>query len=258
MKQLSAIVLILVLICLNACAPTESVETALLRVGMDARIGRPLVYATGEQGFAGFEVDICKYVADKLERKLEIVNADWPQLPTLLRKKKVDLVLSAIERPLDGDPPEDLAFTAHYYTAYQQLTVLKSDDYSYNLSDLKEKKLGVVQGAVGVLLIEELNRLKNTNIELVTYETPEAVFQALKNKELAAALTERAFASWYAWKDDDLKLTGEPITNEIPYVGLVHQENSQLLSQINKILQSAREDQAFRDIFDTWHVSIKR
>lgn len=251
----------ILLILLSACpSQSENSDTVLLKVAMDARIGKPFVYSLGQEGgFGGFEVDVCQYLANKLGRKLEIVNTPWDKLPESLHKKKVDLVLNAIERPLDGgSAPQDLAFTAHYYTAYQQLTVSSKDEFTYNLSDLKGKKLGVVKDSIGVLLIQELNRLKQSKIQLLTYDSPEQVFDALRKKELAAALTERAIASWFAWKDEALRLTGEPITDEIPYVGLVHQDNSQLLSEINRILQEARKDTEFLALYDKWHVSIKR
>lgn len=225
---------------------------------MDSRVGIPLVYKIAEGQFGGFEVEIGHYLGQKLHRKVQIVDVDWDKLEETVRKKKADLALNAIEKPLDNAIPAGLAYTAHYYTAFQQLAVHAEDKFTYNLSDLKGKKVGVVTDSVGALLLQELNRLKHAEIQIVTYDTPAAVFKALVGKEVMATLTERAFASWYSWKDKEVRLTGEPITSEIPYVGMVRADNSELLEHINAILLDVGKDPDFRAIFDKWHVGIKR
>lgn len=243
---------------LSACSSKPLDQVPPLKIAMDPHIGVPFAYKTADDQYGGFEVELAHYIAKKLNRELQIIEVDWDQLQTTVRKKKAELALSAIERPMDNVVPEGLAYTAHYYTAFQQLAVRTEDKFTYNLSDLKKKKVGVVDASVGALLLLELNRIKHSEIEIMTFETPEAVIEALIQKKIAASLTERAVASWYSWKNKEIRLTGEPISSEIPYVGLVSSDNSELLQEINRILQTAGEDPEFRAIFDKWHVSIQR
>ncbi len=243
---------------LSACAPRAVDATKALVVAVDPAIGSPFVYQAATEQYGGFEVDLCKYLAEKLERPLKIRSGQWGELPEMVRRKKVDLVLNAIEKPVTGDAPKDLSFTEPYYTAYQKLAVHNEDNYTYNLSDLKAKKVGVVLNSIGALLLQELNRLKKSEIGIVTYTTPDELFAALANKEVTATLTERAVASWYAWKIKQIKLTGDAITTPLPYVALVRTDNAELLASVNTILKTAGQDPAFQAIFDKWHVSIKR
>jgi len=246
---------------LSACPdkPPSEQPSPELKVAMDPKIGVPFVRQIGEDQYGGFEVDILKYLADKLKRELKIQATDWETLPEQVRKKRVDLALNAIEKPLAAeDTPSDLAYTEHYYTAFQKLAVHESDDFTYNLSDLKSKKVGVVEGSVGALLLQELNQLKDVGIQIEIFATPEAAFNSLENKEITATLTERSVASWLSWQRNKVKLTGEPIGPEVPYVGLVHADNPLLLNAINKILKAGREDPEFQAIFDKWHVSIRQ
>ncbi len=240
------------------CTPTTETAVKPLRVGMDPAIGRPFVYEATEKTYGGFEVELSQYIADKLERPLEIQAHRWNELPTLVQRKKIDLALSAIEKPEKAPAPDKLAFTPAYYTAYQKLSVHNSDNFTYNLSDLNNKKVGVVLNSVGALLLTELNKIKKAGIKIQTFPTPEAVFEALSKKEITAALTERAVASWYAWKHKNVKLTGDAITTPLPYVGLLNQESEALKKDIEAVFKAARQDPEFQAIFDKWHVSIKK
>ncbi len=225
---------------------------------MDPEIGAPYVYSPKEGQYGGFEVEIAEYLAQKLKRQLKITPQPWKNLATSVQKKQVDIAISAIEKPAKGQEPKDLIATEHYYTAYQQLAVPKKDKFTYNLSDLKGKNVAVVENSVAQLLLQELNKLKQAKIQVLRYSSPQDVFKALSTGKAKAALTERAFAGWFVWREKSLRLTGEPITHETPYVGLMHAEQSQLKQEIDQILKQGLKDPVFKKIFDKWHVSIRR
>lgn len=233
-----------------------------LKVGMDPAIGFPFIYRLEENNkWGGFEYEIADYISRETAHELNIVEVRWEKLLESVAKGEIDLALNAIEKPASPENmelPENIAFTEHYYTAYQKLTVPTSDTFTYGLSDLKGKKVGVIDSSVSQVLLETLNQLKNTNIEVVTFPKPEPLFEALKTKKLNATLTERALASWFSWKSEVIKLTGDPITSAIPYVGVVRKDNKALLSKVNKVLNDAKKDPDFQNIFNKWHVSIKQ
>lgn len=263
MRALLSSGLCALLLMLSACPAAQNTAEgpAPLKVAMDPSLGSPFVYRIGETADAswkGFEVDILHYLAQQLERPLAIEATQWERLAERVQKKEVDLALNAIEKPLSSTLPEQLAYSEHYYTSFQKLAVHTSDNYTYNLSDLKGKAVGVVKDSVGELMLQELNKSKEAGIQIKGFDTPEAAFASLSAKEISATLTERAVASWLSWKKDTVKLTGEPIGAEVPYVALLHSDSSQLLSDINRILKQARNEPDFQAIFDKWHVSIKQ
>lgn len=241
---------------LSGCPAQEPQGPAPLRVAMDPRIGLPFIQQANKDQYGGFEVEVCQYLADKLKRPLQIIPARWNDLPELVRKGKAELALNAIEKP--AHPIAGLNSTEHYYTAYQQLAVRKQDKFTYGLGDLKNKRVGVVEGSVAQLFLEELNRLKKAGVQIRAYATPELAFEGLAKGNLNAALTERAFAGWFSWKGAKIRLTGEPISGETPYVGLLRADQTELKHRLDQALKQAFKDPAFRRIFDKWHVSIKR
>jgi len=234
---------------------------------MDPNIGKPFIYkleptakTASSDNYGGFEFEIVRYLARKLNKKLEIKELAWEKLLESVSKKEVDLALNAIEKPEANNPqlPAGLLFTEHYYTAYQQLVVRKADTFTYNLSDLKGKKVGVIRDSVSQILLDDLNRLKEAGIGVQAYDEPETLFQDLAQSRLNGVLSERALAGWYLWTVPGLRLTGEPITPETPYVGVVQAENKELLEQINQVMRKALKDPVFMKIFSKWHVSIRR
>lgn len=262
-RLLAALLTALLLTLLAGCPPKQpdpATLAARLSVGLDPNIGRPFVYKiqTAEK-YGGFEYEILKYLAKKLGKKLEVKEIAWEKLLESVSRKEVDLALNAIEKPqANTNLPPHLAFSEHYYTAFQQLTVRKSDKFTYNLSDLRKKKIGVIAESVSQVLLDDLNRLKDAGIQVQPYDDPDTLFQDLGQSRLNAVLSERALASWYQSKVPGLRLTGEPITPETPYVGVVHSENVELLKQLNLALKAARKDPAFMKIFSKWHMSIRR
>lgn len=245
-------------LCVILTACSSQLESNVLKVAMAPDIGSPYVYSPKEEQYGGFEVEIAEYLAQKLKRPLKIIPMPWKQLASSIQKKQADIAISAIEKPGKGLEPKELIATEHYYTAYQQLAVPKKDKFTYNLSDLKGKKVAVVEHSVSQLLLEELNKLKQAKIQILSYSNPQEVFNTLKTGKAQAALTERAFAGWFVWREKNLRLTGEPITQETPYVGLMHKDQGQLKQEIDQILKQGFKDPAFKKIFDKWHVSIRR
>jgi polar amino acid transport system substrate-binding protein len=253
----------LLLFLLAACAPKPDPATQadVLTVGFDPNLGRPFVYKIEtEQKYGGFEYEILGYLAQKLHKKLEVKEISWEKLMESVARKEVDLALNAIEKPQanTANLPPELRFTEHYYTAFQQLTVHKNDNFTYSLSDLRKKKVGVIAESVSQVLLDDLNRLKEAGIQVKAYDDPQLMFKDLGQSKLNAVLSERALASWYKSQVPGLRLAGEPITPETPYVGVVHSDNQELLKQLNIALKAARKDPIFMKIFSKWHMTVRR
>ncbi len=249
-------------ILLTGCpaAKTDGEKIPVLKVGMDPVIGAPFIYKATPDTYGGFEYDIAQYLAEQLGYQLQVVETPWDQLFKRVATHKIDMALNAIEKPSGsglGQLPPNLSFSTHYYTAFQQLVVPHKDTFTYNLSDLKNKPVGVVKDSIGEVLLTDLNRLKQAAIQVRPYPTPEALFAALQSGKIKATLTERALAGWEVSQHKDLKLTGEKITQDIPYVAVVPQDNPELLNKINQTLEKARKDKAFLAIFSKWGVSMR-
>lgn len=240
--------------------PTDSPtppSTTVLKVGMDPHLGLPFIQKTmrGQQvSYGGFEVDVIQFLAHKLKRQIQIVEVPWDKLLEAVQTGQVELALNALEKPINANVYPDVRYSSHYYSSFQQLVILKQDNFTYNLSDLKSKAIGVVKNSTAEALLKELNPLKKANMDIRRFPDPSALFAALVQRKVKAALADRAVAQWYKWKYPVLKLTGDRIL-ESPFIIAIHQSQSELLKQINQQLQQNARKPDFISIFVRWHLS---
>lgn len=237
---------------LDALKKIES--TRKLRVAVDANTGFPFVHFNRDiEAYGGFEYDVAEYIAQKFNAKLEILPTSWEELLPVLKEGKADIVLNGIEEPEKHDKKSNFLFSKPYYVSHQQIMVPKSDNFTYNLSDLDKKKVGVIQSSAASAMLDELNRLKGTKISLIHYPKPEPMFSALGEGDIDALLTERAIGSWFSWQNEKVKNTGEKIL-EHSYVVAMRETDTRLFRRLNYILEQAPEDKAFKAIEKKWHL----
>ena len=72
-------------------------EPKPLRWGTDPTGGAPFVYQDAVGNYTGFEWDFAAYLAKKLGRTSAMVAGDWSNLPQLLDKDTIDVVLNGYE-----------------------------------------------------------------------------------------------------------------------------------------------------------------
>ncbi|WP_314010714.1 ABC transporter permease subunit [Pseudostreptobacillus hongkongensis] len=126
-------------------------DTDVLRVGMEAGYA-PFNWfqntdANGavkiESGYAGgYDVEIAKLIAKKLNKKLEIIQSDWDSLlGPALNSDKIDLVIAGMSPTKERR--ENLEFTSPYYESDLVVVVRKDSKYinAKKLDDLKGAKI---------------------------------------------------------------------------------------------------------------------
>lgn len=237
-------------------SPTLPIAT-VLKVGMDPHLGLPFIQKitrAQQVSYGGFEVDVIQFLAQKLKRQIQIVEVPWDKLLEAVQTGQVDMALNALEKPIKANIYPDVRYSSHYYSSFQQLVILKQDNFTYNLSDLKGKSIGVVKNSTAEALLKELNPLKKANMDIRRFPDPSTLFSALVQRKIKAVLADRAVAQWYKWKYPVLKLTGDRIL-ESPFVIAIHQNQSELLKQINQQLKENARKPDFISIFVRWHLS---
>src|SRR5262249_13275642 len=111
--------------------PTELENS--LRWGGDATGGAPYIYdKNGRQ--VGFESDLAKCLAKQLDMQSSFVQGAWDQLPRLLDRKNIDIVLNGYEWSTKRD--ELWASTIPYYSYSLDLIVHSDNDSIKTWEDL--------------------------------------------------------------------------------------------------------------------------
>ena len=113
-------------------------------------------------GYAGgYDVEIAKIIADKLDMKLEIVPSDWDSLlGPAVNSGKVDLVIAGMS-PTD-ERKKSLDFTKSYYDS-DIVVVVKKDGKFKDAKTLNDFKGARITGQLNTIhydLINQLNGVK--------------------------------------------------------------------------------------------------
>jgi polar amino acid transport system substrate-binding protein len=79
-----------------------------------AAITEPFSFVDGSRKIAGFDIELAQYVAQKLGKKLEVVNMDFGALIPALLSGKVDMIAACIT--VTQERAQKVLFTEPYYT----------------------------------------------------------------------------------------------------------------------------------------------
>jgi polar amino acid transport system substrate-binding protein len=85
----------------------------VLKLGT-AAVTEPFSFVDGTQKVVGFDIELAQYVAQKLGRKLEIVNMDFSAMIPALISGKVDMIAACIT--VTQERSQRVLFSAPYYT----------------------------------------------------------------------------------------------------------------------------------------------
>ncbi|MDR1628844.1 MAG: transporter substrate-binding domain-containing protein [Oscillospiraceae bacterium] len=242
---------------------TQGAKKEQLRVGLECAYapfnwtqldsGNGAVKIDGQSSAyaAGYDIEIAKIIAEKLDRELVIVKTSWDGLIPAVQSGVIDLVIAGMspteERKLEID------FTNSYYTS-KHVIIVNADGALANatgLADFAGKKITGQLGTVHYDLIDQIEGVKKETamedfaamrialesgvIDGYVSEYPEGLSAELANSKFKMIVFEDG-------KGFDVK----PEDKEIA-VGL--KKGSELVDQINTILAgiTAEQRQTFMD-----------
>jgi polar amino acid transport system substrate-binding protein len=223
-------------------------QTGVLRVGMDASYPpfEEIDETTGE--LRGYDVELAREIGRRLDLEVQFVNIGFDGLYDALIAKKVDAVISAL--PYDPLRTQDVFYTVSYFNAGLVLVVGEDEAEIESVDDLSGRTLGVEWGsesdAQGRRLVKRLDGLT-----LHSYPTPLDTLWGLKNGEVEAVLVDAVSAHHFIKHEGAVKIVGEPMTDE-SYVIAVGPTSTELLSVLNAVLLTLRDDGTLIRLRDKW------
>lgn len=178
---------------------------------------------TGDNSFAGFDVDVAKYVAKELgvhPGNITFVEAKSAERETLLEQGKVDLVAATYS--ISDSRKQKVDFAGPYFVAGQSLLVRKTTSditgpESLNQSDWR---LCSVQGSTPA---EKVKQSYAKNVTLRVFPSYSECLLALENTEdpVDAITTDDVILAGYAAaQPEKFKLVGKPFSQERYGIGL--------------------------------------
>ena len=262
MKKIFAIVLAVMMCMMSACACAEEatgklkeiLDAGKLVVATDAAWA-PFEYIGANGEVTGSDIEMAKYIAEKLGVELEIINVAFDSISTYLMNDEADMSLSAMT--ITEERKETIAFSIPYTVAQQYIIVPEDNENVKTIEDLAGMGIGVHLGTTGDFLVSDecmMGVLAGTGASAQQYKFLTDAALALKNGELGAIVCDTALAENLVAVNGGLKcfaLTYADGSATIEELGIAMKKGEDaLVAKINEIIAPASEE----GLFDEWMV----
>lgn len=195
----------------------------------------------------GYDVDICKLVADSIgvtvEYKLLAVAARIPELDS----GRVDVVAANL-----GWTPEragQINYSHRYYVTPQKLLVLDGSDIN-ELEDVAQSRIGATKGSSSEALLKE----RFPQARVIGYADSPATFLSLQQRKIDAQFASELVLVRLVNQSPEgspTRILDEAVFNE-PWGLGVRKGETGLLDAVNAALDEAETSGEAQQLFDKW------
>ena len=251
MKKIVCFVLAaLMLLSLCACGNKKS-EEKVFTMGIDAEYP-PFSYMDDNGDYTGFDVEVCKAVADKLGWKLEIFSVNWDNKLIQLDAKECDCIWSGMTI-LDSMKEAGYVLSAPYYDNTQVL-VVKADAGFATSADLAGKDVAVQLGTSGEALLGEDGDLADMAAsfnKVVTCDSFLKCFTELDGNAVDAVFVDKPVAETYVKSNEGFAIIDEDLGAE-QYGIAFRKDDKDLCDQVEKALAELVADGTYAKIAENY------
>lgn len=233
---------------LSGCSSNSGKEKIV--VGTNAEFP-PFEYINDDGDIDGFDMAVMKAIGDEMGYEVTFKNMEFKSLLGALQTGGIDVAAAGMT--VTEERKQSVDFTDSYYTATQYIVVQK-DSTITQLSDLNGKKIAVQEGTTGDFLVtpEESDVITDTSTVVKRFKKGADAILQLKNGAVDAVVIDKNPAEEFVKvNSDDLKCIPETTSTE-QYAIAIAKGNDKLLSDLNKGLETIKENGTFDKLVDTY------
>ncbi|MFZ3416987.1 glutamate ABC transporter substrate-binding protein [Arthrobacter sp. 3Tela_A] len=225
----------------------DSGDAETIRVGI--KFDQPGLGFAEAGDYAGFDVDVAKYVANELgygEDQIEWIETPSAQRENMLENDQVDMIFATYS--ITDTRKEKVSFAGPYFVAGQDLLV-RSDSDITGPEDLNGKTLCSVTGSTSAQKVKDGIA---TDVNLVEQPSYAECVTAMQGGSIDAVTTDDIILAGLASTDANkgqFKVVGNTFSEEKYGVGI--QKDSDKCEDINAAIEKMIEDGA-------WEEAIKK
>jgi len=227
-----------------------------LRVGMDASLGGPYMFWNSKtQFYDGFEMEIIREIAARLNIEPRPINIPWTTQPENLASRQVDMLLSAREEGAleSGNTNGKFIESAAYYRSSQRLLIRSDGTQIKSLRDMIGKRVGVVANSGGAAIAETYNKNRGNAIRLFSSRDLDRMVIQLRDRQLDAMILDEPIAVWQVQNNPNFIIVGEPLI-PIRLVAMINKDDLSLKKAVDQALTDMRQDGKLEQILKRWNL----
>lgn len=201
----------------------------------------PAPSAAQLEKLTGLDVEILSALERRLGIRVRIVPAAWASIERGLLDKRYDAIMNAWV--VNSRTPPGITASAPYYEWGLSVVARAGDAKLKSLADLAGRSVGHFSDPTVERSVLSLGAAR-----LVPFDDSDALFEALLEGRIDAAVEDSTYVRWRVAHDPRVKSVGVPL-NRHAYVLGVRREDAALLSKLNaaiRELQASGEIQRIR------------
>ncbi len=194
----------------------------------------------------GLDVDMAKYIADKMGVKLELVVVTSANRIPYLQTKKADLVISTLGKNPEREKVID--FTAAYSPFFQAVFAPKAMAIK-SWADVGGKSVAVTRGAMED---QELGKVAPANTDIKRFEDNNATVSAFVSGQTQLIATGASVAANMIQKNPQLGAEYKLLLKDSPnFIGVAKGEDA-LRLKVNEVIAAAKKAGDIDKLANKW------
>ena len=219
-------------------------------IGLDDTFA-PMGFRDEKGELVGFDIDIAKDLANKLDIEIEFLPIDWSMKETELNQGNIDMIWNGYS--ITEERKEKVAFSDPYMSDRQFIVTLKESNIN-SKKDLAGKTITVQENSSAIDAMNKDQEFVDSIGQQIEYPTNNECFADIESKRCDAIVIDELYARYYiktSNKEDKFKILEETFDKEDFAIGM-RKEDKALLETVNKALKEQREDGTYDKIYKKW------
>lgn len=226
-------------------------EVQKIVIGLDDEYA-PMGFKDENNQIVGFDVDLAKEAAKRLDAEVEFKAIDWSSKEAELKSGRIDVIWNGLD--ITEERKQNMLFSDPYMDNRQIVFVRKGDDFGIKSeNDLIGKAIGTQSGGTAEEYFNKTPRLKNSLRELKTYGDYVAAFMDLENGRLDAVVCDEIVGRYYMSKHDKTLDALDVTVGPVSEFGIAFaKENTALRDKVQKAFDEIVADGSAKKISERW------
>ncbi|MFD1038311.1 ABC transporter substrate-binding protein [Virgibacillus byunsanensis] len=198
-----------------------------------------------EGNFEGFDIDLAHKIAEELGYELEIEDMSFDGLIGALQSGRVDMVMAGMSTTEKRQKNVDFS---NEYNRSGEMFISKADASIESLENLEGKTVGVQLGTIQEEGAEKLS--EEYGFEVKKVDDASILIQELNSNRIDVGYMDKTVAVGYV---DEQGFVGfDDPTTVSPGMGVAFPKDSELVEDVNNILEDLEESGELDELKDKW------
>jgi arginine transport system substrate-binding protein len=238
---------------MGCSAAKEAKKSELLTIGLQSGYP-PFEFMDSKGQIIGFDVDLAKIIAEKLNKQLAIKDMEFEGTILSLKQGKIDLIMSGMN--ITPSRLKEILMVPYHGDTATHLSLIfwgEVPEGIHQLEDIAHLPHGSVSVESGA--IQEAYMGHYPQIQVKSFQGALAPLMDVKYGKSTANLVEPDVAEYIKGQHPEIAIINVPLPPEEQILGFgigIKKENQELFNQVSEIIQELRRSGELQKLEERW------